>query len=337
MSNGKSVIFLLLFLGLFAPLFVQAAAINLNLEYPLFFDIDLATEEGQNLESLIAWFYAFVVGIAGLAAFVMIVWGGVQWMTSTGDPTKTSDAKDRIKQALLGLLLILASFVVLRTINPELTTLRITGLPSVECPTNRDNDGKCVPLPPPTQDFSFTVNGNKSSVLVAPDEQVTLRWVAPLGAQTCQVSSAPTDIWEGEKPTSGTDSFASLPGGTNTFFLACLGGLVDFTRNVVVIVSSDEITDETEPSVVLLVNGFPGPLTLPSEELPDLRLDFTWEATNAHQCVGENEFSFPGDSLSGSKRLIFGGRKGDHLYTITCTNINNGTSASDTVLITVDI
>lgn len=142
MSNGKSVIFLLLFLGLFAPLFVQAGAIDLNLDYPLFFGIDLATEEGQNLESLIAWFYAFIVGIAGLAAFVMIIWGGIQWMTSTGDPTKTSDAKDRIKQALLGLLLILASFVVLRTINPELTTLRIAGLPSVEC--TKSEDGVCL-------------------------------------------------------------------------------------------------------------------------------------------------------------------------------------------------
>ena len=132
LANGKTIVLVMLFLGLLTPLFVQAQetdAISLNLTYPIFFGIDLKTAEGQNLESIIAWFYAFIVGIAGLAAFVMIVWGGVQWMTSAGDPTKTSDAKDRIKKALLGLLLILASFVILRVINPELTTLRITGLP----------------------------------------------------------------------------------------------------------------------------------------------------------------------------------------------------------------
>ena len=144
LANGKTIVLVLLFLGLFTPLLVRAAAINLNLDYPEFFGIDLKTAEGQSLESIIAWFYAFIVGIAGLAAFVMIVWGGVQWMTSAGDPTKTSDAKDRIKKALLGLLLILASFVILRVINPELTTLRITTLPTIKCP--KDDKGECIPF-----------------------------------------------------------------------------------------------------------------------------------------------------------------------------------------------
>ncbi|MBI2123689.1 MAG: hypothetical protein HYU04_00330 [Candidatus Wildermuthbacteria bacterium] len=95
----------------------------LNLTYPELpggFKLNDATD----LPSLVAWLYTFFVMISGLAAFVMIVWGGVQWMSSQGNPTATGDARDKIKMALLGLLLVLASFLILQIINPELTLLQ---------------------------------------------------------------------------------------------------------------------------------------------------------------------------------------------------------------------
>ena len=97
---------------------------NLNLCYPSFgpnggFLLMLDT----NLNQLIAWFYYFIVGIAGLSAFVMLVWGGVQWLTSVGSPSKITGAKDKITSALLGLLIILGSWLILQVINPELTIL----------------------------------------------------------------------------------------------------------------------------------------------------------------------------------------------------------------------
>jgi len=123
----KQFFIIFLLLALLSPMATSAVLCGgqengLNLCYPQFpgapfLQIDMP------LTQIIAWVYVFVVGISGLAAFIMIVWSGVQWMTSTGDPSKTSDAKDRIRNALLGLLLILASFVLLQTINPELTRL----------------------------------------------------------------------------------------------------------------------------------------------------------------------------------------------------------------------
>ncbi len=116
----------MLLLALIVPVAVDA--VRLNLTYPTFPGApDINLEENQSLSSIVAWLYTMIVGISGLAAFVMIVWGGVQWMTSAGNPTKTSDAKDRIQKALLGLLLILASFLILQVINPELTLLREPG------------------------------------------------------------------------------------------------------------------------------------------------------------------------------------------------------------------
>ena len=123
MKYIKKISFILLLLALVAP--VMADAIDLNLTYPTFPGApDINQSENQSLSGIVAWLYTLIVGISGLAAFVMIVWGGLQYMTSSGDTTKTSDAKDKIKNALLGLLLVLASFLILQVINPELTLLQ---------------------------------------------------------------------------------------------------------------------------------------------------------------------------------------------------------------------
>ena len=86
---------LIILLSLFLlPNISSALTVDLNLDYPPFGDFDI--NEDQNLNQLIAWFYYFIVGVAGLAAFAAIVWGGVQWLTSAGNPTKITDAKDKI-------------------------------------------------------------------------------------------------------------------------------------------------------------------------------------------------------------------------------------------------
>lgn len=100
------------------------AKVDLNLKYPSFMGIDLDTEEGQNLNALVAWFYYFIVSIAGIAAFFMLVWGGFEWLSSAGSPAKIAEARDKISSALIGLLLILASYLILQVINPELVILK---------------------------------------------------------------------------------------------------------------------------------------------------------------------------------------------------------------------
>jgi hypothetical protein len=116
---------LLSFALILATLLPQAVfAISLNLEYPIPPGApDINTQAGQTLPGVAAWVYYFILMISGISAFVMIVWGGVVWLTSAGDPSRLSDAKDRIKNAVLGLLLVLASYLILQTINPQFTTL----------------------------------------------------------------------------------------------------------------------------------------------------------------------------------------------------------------------
>lgn len=89
----------------------------------------ITNEDGSlNLDftvaDLVKYAYNFCVMIGGLAAFGMIVFGGVQYLTSSGSPAKTGEAKDKITSALLGLLLLLGSYILFNIINPDILILR---------------------------------------------------------------------------------------------------------------------------------------------------------------------------------------------------------------------
>jgi len=118
-------LFLIIFIGI---LFLSSVlpALALELDYPKFGNVDL--NQDQNINDLVAWLYYAIITIAGLAAFFMIVSGGFQYLTSTGNPSVMSEAKERIMSAILGLLLIFSSYIILQVINPELLILKLPSL-----------------------------------------------------------------------------------------------------------------------------------------------------------------------------------------------------------------
>lgn len=61
--------------------------------------------------------------IAGVVAFGALVYGGFLWMTSEGEPLKKQKSKSRILSALLGIVLIVSSYIFLGTINPNMIKL----------------------------------------------------------------------------------------------------------------------------------------------------------------------------------------------------------------------
>ena len=63
--------------------------------------------------------FSLMIGIAGLLAVIMIVYGGLQYLTTEAFQGK-GDAKETIKNALWGLLLTIASWLILNTISPNL-------------------------------------------------------------------------------------------------------------------------------------------------------------------------------------------------------------------------
>lgn len=78
-----------------------------------------------NLGDYIKKIYLYLVGIGGLIATVLIIKGGFEWTTSAGNPTRITSAKSSITSALLGLFLLLGSYTLLYTINPDLLRLKL--------------------------------------------------------------------------------------------------------------------------------------------------------------------------------------------------------------------
>lgn len=75
------------------------------------------------LARYIAAFYNWGFGIVGVIAVLMLMAAGVIWLTSGGDSGKIGNAKKMIEGALMGTGLLVGSWFLLNTINPNLTNL----------------------------------------------------------------------------------------------------------------------------------------------------------------------------------------------------------------------
>lgn len=54
--------------------------------------------------------------IAFLLVFTMLVWGGIQWITSGGDKDNTQKARDRITHALVGLAVVAGAWALMKLV-----------------------------------------------------------------------------------------------------------------------------------------------------------------------------------------------------------------------------
>jgi hypothetical protein len=74
------------------------------------------------------YIFYFLLGVSGLIALGSLITAGFNYLSSAGDPTKISDAKDRITAVILGLIIIITSVLIVRTINPQLIIFNIKGI-----------------------------------------------------------------------------------------------------------------------------------------------------------------------------------------------------------------
>lgn len=81
------------------------------------------------IEDYIGYIYKFAIAIAAFLAIIMIVWGGFEYMTTDSIGSK-NDAKEKFKNAATGLLMVLASYLILQTIDPRLVTIN-TSIPAL--------------------------------------------------------------------------------------------------------------------------------------------------------------------------------------------------------------
>ena len=108
-----------LFVGVFLFLFfLSSSAFAWEVEYP-------GLPPSPNLSDYLLYIFNLAIFLGGIVALLMIVIGGIEYMTSAGNVARMSDAKDRILKAVLGLVLLFCSYVILSVINPELTLVKL--------------------------------------------------------------------------------------------------------------------------------------------------------------------------------------------------------------------
>ena len=90
-----------------------------------------ATPTSSSPGAYIKNFYSYALFLSGLLAFGAIVYGGIKYAISRGNPSGETEAKAWIWSALLGMLLLAGAYLILFTVNPNLVNLALPSLPAV--------------------------------------------------------------------------------------------------------------------------------------------------------------------------------------------------------------
>lgn len=316
----------------------------LNLQYPNFGGFDLNTR--QSFPEILNFFYFFIVGIAGLAAFVMLVWGGVQWLASGAIPAQASEARDKIRNAILGLLLILASFLIIQIINPELTMVGGLDLSKIDCP-DTNGDGNCddlaVHLPGP-REVSFTVNGVRN-VTVNADDSVQLAWSLDPKFDRCEGYSDPPGLWSltvtGD-PWFGSATVGPITTSPTFFSLDCYKAPLVTPASSVILPVTIASAGPPEPTPIVDLKVDPdqsgpqppsdGPIFVPASPSFDVFLT----SINAATCQGGPRLpEITGETSKKVEKNLPGVPPPyQYILDVTCFN-NTGQSARDEVIVNV--
>jgi len=128
------VVFFLVFVGLFFTVNTayagdgggSAPPENLGYKFieplPIIGDRLTSNGSGTLLIQYLGGMYIIILGASAILALFMLVVGGIQYTYVALSPSAKNDAKERIKNALFGLLIVLGAYLILKTINPDLVS-----------------------------------------------------------------------------------------------------------------------------------------------------------------------------------------------------------------------
>jgi hypothetical protein len=79
--------------------------------------------------------YTYAVAAVGIIAAVVMMIGGLMWITAGGNASSVTEAKSMIGGALTGMILVLTSYLILNQVNPALVNMQITSITSPQVET----------------------------------------------------------------------------------------------------------------------------------------------------------------------------------------------------------
>lgn len=111
MTKLKSILLIILFLAIVSPVVViaatEAGSDSVSLTNPL-------GTPGPDIPTLIGQVINAALGVVGSIALVMFIYGGFTWMTAAGNAEQVTKGKNIIVWAAIGLVVIFASYALVR-------------------------------------------------------------------------------------------------------------------------------------------------------------------------------------------------------------------------------
>lgn len=83
---------------------------------PAISEIDPPTAFARDIGTLINNVLTFIFIVCSLMVFFYLIWGGLDWITSGGDKGKTEKARNKMVAAIVGLIIVLASYAAVNLI-----------------------------------------------------------------------------------------------------------------------------------------------------------------------------------------------------------------------------
>ncbi len=180
----------------------------------------------KDLGEYIATAYNWMIGTATLIAIVLIMVGGLQWSFSAVSAEMLGKAKKRMMNGVIGLVLLLSTYLILQTVNPQLLSLQVPDFPMIRQVSLLDGDDSCGYLtgkwgtaaywtkfgapsdspysqnqPPPKSGKSYTIEEPSNGTACGSVAQVTKDWEGkdiPEGT-TCTYTYCPNTRRNGER------------------------------------------------------------------------------------------------------------------------------------------
>ena len=80
------------------------------------YQVSLPKGFAQDLGHFLNATLSLVMMVSALLVFFYLIWAGIQWITSGGDKSKTEAARNKITAAVIGLIVVSASYAILTLI-----------------------------------------------------------------------------------------------------------------------------------------------------------------------------------------------------------------------------
>lgn len=132
MKKGVICLVAISFLILLSGSFVLAQERALEIVYPKIPGVPTPEYVTTGLPEYVEYIFRLAVVIIGLIVFGILIYNGVIYLTSAGNPTRLSEARNGILAGLLGGVILLSSFLIFNTINPQLVVLETAEMEPLE-------------------------------------------------------------------------------------------------------------------------------------------------------------------------------------------------------------